>query len=153
MKAKLVFLVSAAVLLTVFGACAGAQDAEAPRQVSVAISADEFAQTPHMSKQVEVAQGGTLTVKLSSNPSTGFQWTEQAQIGDPAVAGQTAHRYMAPEAQGGTPPPLGAPGNEEWTFSALKAGTTTLSMRYARPWQSDMGEWSLELTVTVKAAR
>ena len=97
MRAKPVLIVAVAVLLSALGACSPA----IPKQVSLAVSNEEFTQAQHISRQVEVAEGGSLIVVLASNPSTGFQWTEQAQIVDQTVLQQMAHRYIPQETAGG----------------------------------------------------
>jgi len=46
---------------------------------------------------------------------------------------------------------VGAPGEEVWTFKALKKGTSTIALEYSRPWEGgEKGEWTLNLTVIVK---
>ena len=84
----------------------------------------------HISRTAEVSVGGTLEIALCSNPSTGFQWSELARIGDQGLVRQTSHKPVAPE-NGAAP---GAPGREEWTFKALNKGETTISLDYSRPW-------------------
>ena len=45
----------------------------------------------------------------------------------------------------------GTPGQEVWTFEALKKGSSTVSLEYDRPWEGgEKGEWTFELTVVVK---
>ena len=113
---------------------------------SVEISCDEFRNQPHMSQQINVAAGNTFTVTLCSNATTGFEWSESAQISDTTVVQQTGHEFVAPETS-----LVGAPGNEVWTFKALKKGTSTISMEYSRPWEGgEKGEWTFNLTVVVK---
>src|SRR4030067_650355 len=81
---------------------------------SIEVSCDDFGQQPHMSKQINVAAGDTFTVTLCSNATTGFQWSESAQISDQAVVQQTGHEFVSPEKG-----LVGAPGKEVWTFKAL----------------------------------
>jgi len=117
------------------------------KQVSVAVSCDDFMRVKHISQEAEVAVDGSLTVTLCSNPSTGFQWVESAQISDQTVLQQTDHRLVIPEAEG----VVGAAGTQVWTFQALKKGTSTISMEYSRAWEGgEKGEWTFNLTVTVK---
>ena len=117
------------------------------KQVSVEISCDDFANLKHISKQAEVAAGGSLTVTLCSNRTTGFQWSESAQISDQAVLQQTSHEFLAPETKG----LVGSPGKEVWTFKTNKKGTSTVSVDYSRPWAGgEKGEWTFALNVTVK---
>ena len=96
-------------------------------------------------KQVELFVGGTLTVTLDSNATTGYSW-ELAGISDTGVLEKTDNKYEAP-----TSGLMGAGGKEVWTFKALKAGTTTLSMDYSQPWVGGQkGSNSFSLTIVVK---
>jgi inhibitor of cysteine peptidase len=107
-------------------------------------------QQKHISKEVAAAVGDSFTVKLCSNPTTGFQWSESAQISDPTVVQQMKHESLPPETEA-TEGLVGAPGNEAWTFKALKKGTSTISLEYGRPWEGgEKGEWTFNLTVVVK---
>jgi len=120
-----------------------------PKQVLVEISCDEFYGQNHISQEVDVAVGDLFTVTLCSNPSTGFQWSESAQISDQTVLQQIDHQFVGPESE--PPPPPGTPGQEIWTFQALEKGTSTISMEYSRPWEGgEKGEWTFNLTVVVK---
>ena len=122
----------------------------APSQVSVEATCDDFAANQHISKEVTVANGGSVTVTLCSNPTTGYNW-DSPQIADQTVLEQTDHKVMPAQSSGGPPPPPGAPGEEEWTFKALKDGQTTVSIEYSRPWEGgEKGTWTFELTVVVK---
>ena len=142
MKAKLILVCAVGVLSLFLFACA-----PAAKQASVEVSCDDFSQQNHITKQVEVGAGGTLTVTLCSNQTTGFMWSETAQISDQSVLQQTDHRFVPPEAEG----VVGAAGKEVWTFNALKKGTSTVSVEYSRPWEGgEKGVWTFNLTVTVK---
>jgi len=94
----------------------------------------------------EVAVGGTLTVTLESNPTTGFEWA-LVIITDETVLEEEGHAFMAPEAKA----PPGTGGEEVWTFTALKEGKSTISMEYRRPWEEDVEpDKVFVLTVVVK---
>ena len=96
-----------------------------------------------------MAVGDSFTVTLCSNPTTGFMWSESAQISDQTVLQQTDHQLVMPESE--PPPPPGTPGQEVWTFQALNKGETTVSMEYSRPWEGgEKGNWTFALTVVVK---
>ncbi len=144
MKSKLILVcIMVAISLCLF-ACV-----PTPKQVSVDVSCDDFMKLKHISQEVEVAVDGSLTVTLCSNPTTGFQWVESAQISDQTVLQQTDHKWVVPESE--PPPPPGTPSQQVWTFKALKKGTSTISMEYSRPWEGgEKGEWTFVLTVTVK---
>jgi len=145
MQTKLILMCSLAAISLCLFACS-----PAPKQVSVEASCDDFYERQAISKEVEVAVDGSLTVTLCSNPSTGFEW-ESARISDQTVLQQVDHKFEAPEATGDGPPPPGAPGKEVWTFQALKKGESTISMEYSRPWEGgEKAEWTFVLTVVVK---
>jgi len=94
MKSKLTLVLIITAISTLLFACSPAS-----KQVSVEVSCDDFYKNQHISKEVEVAVGDSFTVTLCSNPSTGFQWSETAQISDQTVLQQIDHKYMAPEAK------------------------------------------------------
>ena len=95
---------------------------------------------------MQVTAGETFTVTLGSNQTTGFRWTELATISDQTVLQQLEHKYVPPQTDR-----LGAGGEEVWTFKALKAGSSTVSMDYSRPWEGgEKGVWAYTLTVAVK---
>jgi inhibitor of cysteine peptidase len=95
-------------------------------------------------KQVELSVGQSLVVTLESNATTGYSWT-LAQNSDESVLNETGHEYIAPQTT-----LIGAGGNEEWTFKALKKGNSTISMGYSRPWESTPPVETFDLTVVVK---
>ncbi len=128
------------------GACSLAKGAAVPEQVDVDVTTDDFMNTKHITKEVQVPVGGVLVVTLGSNPATGFSWTETAQIGDGEILLQNDHKFQATGNAG-----VGAPGEEVWTFKALGKGTTSVTMGYSRPWEGgEKDEWTFKLTVTVK---
>ena len=151
MKKSLLLVLGLMGVLLATVECSGDQGAATDKQVQVKITIDEFMKDKHIARDTDVGEGGTLTLTLGSNPTTGFQWTEQAEIGDEAILRQTGHRFISPEEKGGTPSPPGTAGKQEWTFTALKKGSTEVSMEYSRPWEGgEKGEWTFNLSVVVK---
>ena len=143
MKLKLILIFTVVALSLCVFACSPTS-----KQVSVEVSCDDFYEQNNISKEVEVAVDGSLTVTLCSNPSTGFEW-ESANISDQTVLEQIDRKFVSPESE--PPPPPGTPGQEIWTFKALKKGTSTVSIEYSRPWEGgEKGEWTFNLTLTVK---
>lgn len=115
--------------------------------IGIEISCDEFSSQQHITKEIEITYPGELIVTLCSNPTTGFQWSEDANIGDETVLQQYEHNFIPPEGTG----VVGAAGKDVWTFKSLKAGTTIISFDYSRPWEGvEKGEWTFELTVNIK---
>ena len=102
----------------------------------------------HFSQEVEVAVDGSLTLTLYSNPSEGRQWSE-VQISDQTVLRKVDHKFVAPEYKDDRPPPPGTPGEEVWTFKALREGTSTIFMEYTHPWEGGEKEPMLTLVLTV----
>ena len=95
MKSKLSLILIIAAILTLLFACSPAS-----KQVSVEVSCDDFYKNHHITKEVQVASGDSFVVTLCSNLTTGFQWSETAQISDQTVLQEIDHKYVAPEAKG-----------------------------------------------------
>lgn len=143
MKSKLIIVGLIVILALSLLACSPASE-----KIGVDISCDDFATNKHAINEFELPVGSEVVVTLCSNPTTGFEW-EPAVISDEAVLKQVSHEYIGPESE--PPPPPGTPGQEVWTFEALKEGTSTVSMEYSRPWEGgEKGEWTYTMTVTVK---
>ena len=120
-----------------------------PSYTTISISIDTFQNQPHIDAVMNAAVGEELTVTLGSNPTTGFRWSEFAEISDESVIKQVSHKFVGP----GIDKPPGTPGEEVWTFKALKKGTTTISMEYSRPWiEEDIGHWTVTITANIRAS-
>jgi inhibitor of cysteine peptidase len=128
------WLIIAFVLLA--GLAAGAACSGGSGNVSVDSS--------YSGKQVELSVGQSLVVTLDSNASTGYSWS-LIQNSDETVLNKTGNQYIAPQTT-----LVGAAGKEEWTFKALKKGTSIISMGYSRPWESTPPIETFDLTVVVK---
>ena len=133
MKSKLVLICAIIAVSLCLFACSSA-----PKSVSVDASYD--------GKEVELGVSDSLVVTLESNRTTGFSW-ELAKISDETVLKQIHQKYEGP----GAGAPLGAGGQEVWTFKALKKGTSSISMEYSRPWEGgEKAAETFDLTVVVK---
>lgn len=82
--------------------------------------------------RVDINVGGLIVISLEGNPSTGYTWetsnldsTILKQVGDAAFISSD-------------PSLMGSGGTLALTFEALKAGTTTLTLVYHRPWETDV---------------
>ena len=143
MKAKIVLICAVALSVTLLFGCVAA-----PGQASVNLTCDDFTSQNHITRELSAKAGNSFTVTLCSNPTTGFQW-ESALISDQSVLTETSHQYISPESD--PPPPPGTPGQDVWTFQALKKGTSTISIVYSRPWEGgEKGVWTFTGVVTVK---
>ncbi|MCX5993729.1 MAG: protease inhibitor I42 family protein [Chloroflexi bacterium] len=142
-KYRITIFVTASILVILLLACAPA----AKPGATVTVTCDQFSKQANIVQDVTATVGSTITVTLCSNPTTGFQWDEQAQISDKQVLKQTSNKMVAPANTG----MAGAPGNQVWTFEALKAGAGTASFSYSRPWAGgEKGVETFKLNVTVQ---
>jgi inhibitor of cysteine peptidase len=74
----------------------------------------------------------TFTIKLKSNPTTGFSWFLVGY--DSNVIKPVSHKYYAPNTK-----LVGASGYEKWIFKVKPAGfvvpqITKIQLAYTRPW-------------------
>ena len=149
MKPKLILVWAIAAISLFLFACTAPTQPQPALQVWVETYCDEFYDNHHINETIELNAGDRLTVVLCSNPTTGFQWSKEAQISDSSVLKQEVHEFIGPESE--PPPPPGTPGLEAWTFQTLKKGTSTVSMEYSRPWEGgEKGEWTFTLDIVVK---
>jgi len=147
MKIKPILMLTAIAVSMILVACAA--PGQPGSKAWVEVSCDEFYDNHHINTMLEVQAGETFEVKLCSNPTTGFQWSEKAQISDAAVLKQEDHKFIGPESE--PPPPPGTPGQEIWTFKALKQGSSEVYLEYSRPWEGgEKGEWTCTVNVVVK---
>jgi len=106
---------------------------------------DEFAAQQSQVINIDLAVQGTLTVKLGSNPTTGYNW-EDASITNTNVIEQLSRNYEAP-----TTGLMGAGGTEVWVFKALKTGTSTISFSYGQSWDGGIKDaYTVTITINVK---
>ena len=97
-----------------------------------------------MRNEFEAEVGDKITVKLCSNPTTGFQWAYETTVED--VLKEEDHDFEEPEGD-----VVGAASIEVWTFEAVEKGTTEVRMEYSQPWEGGLkAEWTYIMTVTVE---
>ena len=113
---------------------------------SMGFNCDELRLQKNISKQIEVNVEDTFTVNLCSNASTGFRWLDSANISDQTIVKQIDHKNVAPSKA-----MPGAPGQQVWTFKALKKGTVQITNEYSQPWSGGQkSAWNLTLDIMVK---
>ena len=115
------------------------------RAIDVDISCQQFSEDPHsMRNDFEAEVGDKITVKLCSNPTTGFEWGYE-MTGD-NVLKEEDRDFEEPEDGA-----VGAAGIEVWTFETTETGETEVRMEYRRSWEDEeQAEWTYTFTVTVE---
>jgi len=93
----------------------------------------------------ETTVGKTFTIALDANATTGYNWTQTTK--DTNIVAYVDNAYVA-AATG--PQTVGGGGTDTFTFKAVGKGTTTISLAYARPWESVPPAQTRTITVTVK---
>ncbi len=129
-------------LMLLGAACSGPLSPE--EDVTVTVGYESFAQDSSYSGSVRLLAGGTLTIEVFSNGTTGYQWSDPAQLSNPAVLEQTGHQFIPPVI-----PNPGAGGQEEWTFRASGKGSCVVYTEYRRT-SDTLPTWTFTLTVTVQ---
>ncbi|WP_406815112.1 protease inhibitor I42 family protein [Mycobacterium sp. M23085] len=144
MKVRLLVTVAVLMLSTVVGCHFASRNPPSTKTLQVPMT-DVLTQS-EISQTVTLTVGNTLIVKLGSNYTTPYRWNPDTKIGDPSVIKQLSHEFEQPASDA-----LGAPGNEVWTFSALKPGSTTVSTAYTSFVDKDAKPaCTYTLTVTVQ---
>lgn len=81
--------------------------------------------------RLEMKEGQVVEVRLPSNPSTGYRWVMAEPM--PAVVAALYDAAYVP----GRNDVVGSPGEERWTFVAVKSGSGILKFEYRRPFDPD----------------
>ncbi len=92
------------------------------------------------------AQPQTATLKLSANPTTGYEWEA---VQNPELFEITSE--YTPDTEDATV--AGAGGTEVFTLKPLKKGTAEVSFSYARPWEEEAASvitYSLKVSGSMK---
>lgn len=82
--------------------------------------------------EVRAAVGQDLVILLPSNPTTGYSW--RLAESRPDMIKLAGREYRTRQQSQDI---VGAGGVEEWRFTALGRGKTTLVFEYVRPWEKD----------------
>ena len=90
--------------------------------------------------------GDEFAIVLDSNKTTGYEWQLSRPL-DGGMLKMVKNDYLTDKVDTKR---LGAGGQEEWTFRVLKAGKSTISMKYIRPWEKGVKP-AREKTFTVIA--
>ena len=76
--------------------------------------------------EISVKIGGNFTIKLESNPSTGYSWHP---IYDEEYVKLISNDFVQATKL------MGSGGLERFVFQAVKSGTSTIEMLYKRAWE------------------
>ena len=96
-------------------------------------------------KTVKVGVGGTVTLTLESNPTTGFSWTKTDKV-DASILKLERNDYRQNANPAGM---VGVGGRTTIVYRALKKGTAKIDLTYMQPWEPD-SEFNTDYTVTVE---
>jgi inhibitor of cysteine peptidase len=115
---------------------------------TIEISLDEFVAQNNIVKNIDLSLSDILTVKLGSNPTTGYSWNENAtMLTAQKIITQQSYDYVEPTSTG----IVGAGGTSVWTFKAVAAGVGIIQLSYSRPWEGgEKDTYTLTINVTVK---
>jgi predicted secreted protein len=89
-------------------------------------SGDGSVTTYHEGDSISVDNGDRFVIALDANPSTGYTW----DAGENENVDFVASKQVSEK---GAPP--GASGTQELTFKAVKQGSSTLELAYARQFE------------------
>lgn len=81
-------------------------------------------------RSIALQVGGTFTVSLDENPTTGFQWAIDSNSGD--LVKLQASEYVPAAGSG-----VGGGGQRILTFKGQRAGNGQLKLKLWREWQGD----------------
>ena len=124
------------------GAAAAATDTKA---AASAVAKDVRLNDGDNGKTVRVAVGGTVTLTLEANPTTGFSWTGVDKA-DKNILKLERNDYKEKEHPAGM---VGVGGRDTIVYRALKKGKAKIDLTYMQPWEPD-SEFNTKYTVTVE---
>ena len=84
---------------------------------------------------VAVAPGTAIVIALDANPTTGYSWIVTS-VPDPASVALDSPPEGAYVATPVGSAVVGSGGVQTWDLRATGAGTTSIQLDYARPWES-----------------
>ena len=148
-RSIVVLLLAVAVLAGAVACNGDKQQAAQPTPTATPTAQEVWVTEEDSGGSVTVNVGDSLIVALDSNPTTGFEWA-LVNISDTSVIQKVHDEYIAPEPT--SSPLVGQPGEELWTFQPLKAGSATIEMMYARPWESVPPAQRFNISVTLPSS-
>ena len=90
------------------------------------------------------AVGGKFEIKLAANDTTGYTWNKN-EVYDNAFLELVESKYVTQNTG-----LAGAPGTQQYTFKALKSGSTSIKMTNKRSWETTASDKTITFNVTIK---
>lgn len=100
-------------------------------------------ETPTEKPELYQVNVSVITISLDSNPTTGYDWTA---VLDGDCVELTRDEYQQDPSEPGM---AGVGGCQYYDFTAVKAGTATITFTYARSWETTDADRTITFTVTV----
>jgi len=89
-------------------------------------------------KLMEVKAGEEFAISVYANPSTGYEW-QLAKPLDTQFLQLSGTEYLTEDTT-----LIGAGCEQQWTFKALKPGSTKISLQYLRSWEKGVAPVKIE---------
>jgi inhibitor of cysteine peptidase len=89
-------------------------------------------------KLMEVKAGEEFAISVYANPSTGYEW-QLAKPLDTQFLQLSGTEYLTEDTT-----LIGAGCEQQWTFKALKPGSTNISLQYLRSWEKGVPPVKIE---------
>ncbi len=80
---------------------------------------------------IRIRAGRRFSIRLASNPTTGYSW-KLAAPPNPAIVRCLTNTFLPPATT-----LCGAGGHEAWTFQAAAPGNAAIHLEYRRPWETN----------------
>lgn len=93
----------------------------------------ETSQYADPAKPIIVSPDKRFAIVIDSNPTTGYSWQLAKPINEKIIK-FSGSEYIPANTKRGI---VGAGGKEVWTFVAVAAGETAISLKYVRPWEKE----------------
>jgi inhibitor of cysteine peptidase len=107
-------------------------------------ASDEMFQISDPAKQLEAAAVNEFKIVIAANPSTGYHWELAGELDEEIV------QFVSREYRAGKPVMPGSGGVDVWTFKAVAAGETTITLGYYPPSSGEEAEQVVTFSLTVK---
>ena len=81
-------------------------------------------------KPNKVKAGQRFTIRMESNPTTGYGWQLSNALDNKIIL--VTNAFIPPDSKR-----IGAGGHEVWTFKAIELGPAEISLKYVRSWEKN----------------